>query len=59
MLAAVYYNNKDVRIQEMPTPEIADDEIRLVKWHKDAIEEPRFKVLGQGSLNSFIAEVSG
>jgi L-iditol 2-dehydrogenase len=27
MLAAVYYNNKDIRIQEMPTPEIADDEI--------------------------------
>jgi L-iditol 2-dehydrogenase len=30
MLVAVYYNNKDVRIQEMPKPEIADDEI-LVK----------------------------
>jgi L-iditol 2-dehydrogenase len=30
VLAAVYYNNKDVRIQEMPTPEIADSEI-LVK----------------------------
>jgi L-iditol 2-dehydrogenase len=30
MLAAVYYNNRDVRIQEMPVPEIADDEI-LVK----------------------------
>jgi L-iditol 2-dehydrogenase len=30
MLAAVYYNNKDVRIQEMPLPEIAADEI-LVK----------------------------
>jgi len=30
MLAAVYYNNSDVRIQEMPKPEIADDEI-LVK----------------------------
>jgi L-iditol 2-dehydrogenase len=29
MLAAVYYNNKDVRIQEMPVPEIADDEILL------------------------------
>jgi L-iditol 2-dehydrogenase len=29
MLAAVYYNNRDVRIQEMPTPEIADDEILL------------------------------
>jgi L-iditol 2-dehydrogenase len=30
MLAAVYYNNRDVRMQEMPKPEIADDEI-LVK----------------------------
>ena len=30
MLAAVYYNNRDVKIQEMPIPEIADDEI-LVK----------------------------
>jgi L-iditol 2-dehydrogenase len=30
MLAAVYYNNRDVRIQEMPMPEIADDEL-LVK----------------------------
>jgi L-iditol 2-dehydrogenase len=30
MLAAVYYNNRDVRVQEMPLPEIAADEI-LVK----------------------------
>ncbi len=30
MLAAVYYNNRDVRIQEMPKPEIGDYEI-LVK----------------------------
>jgi L-iditol 2-dehydrogenase len=29
MLAAVYYNNRDVRIEEMPVPEIADDEILL------------------------------
>jgi L-iditol 2-dehydrogenase len=29
MLAAVYYNNHDVRIEEMPVPEIADDEILL------------------------------
>jgi len=27
MLAAVYYNNRDVRIQEMPIPEIAEDEL--------------------------------
>ena len=30
MRAAVYYNNKDVRIEEMPVPEINDDEL-LVK----------------------------
>ena len=30
MLAAVYYNNKDVRVQEVPKPEIGDDEV-LVK----------------------------
>lgn len=30
MLAAVYYNNRDVRIQEMPIPEISENEM-LVK----------------------------
>ena len=29
MLAAVYYNNKDVRIEEMPIPEIGEDEVLL------------------------------
>jgi L-iditol 2-dehydrogenase len=29
LLAAVYYNNHDVRIQEMPTPEIGEDEVLL------------------------------
>ena len=29
MLAAVYYNNHDVRIQEMSTPEISDEEVLL------------------------------
>jgi L-iditol 2-dehydrogenase len=29
VLAAVYYNNHDVRIQQMPTPEIGDDEVLL------------------------------
>jgi L-iditol 2-dehydrogenase len=29
LLAAVYYNNKDVRIVEMPTPEISPDEFLL------------------------------
>ena len=29
MLVAMYYNNKDVRIQEMPKPQIGDDEFLL------------------------------
>ena len=29
MLAAVYYNNHDVRIEEMPVPEIGEDEVLL------------------------------
>ena len=29
MLAAVYYNNRDVRIRDMPLPEIDDDELLL------------------------------
>ncbi|PIQ90579.1 MAG: alcohol dehydrogenase [Candidatus Omnitrophica bacterium CG11_big_fil_rev_8_21_14_0_20_41_12] len=29
MQVAVYYNNRDIRIQEQPIPEIADDEILL------------------------------
>ena len=29
MFVAMYYNNKDVRIQEMPTPTIGDDEFLL------------------------------
>ena len=29
MQVAVYYNNQDVRIQEMPQPEIAEDEVLL------------------------------
>jgi L-iditol 2-dehydrogenase len=29
MLVAMYYNNRDVRIQEMPIPEISDDEFLL------------------------------
>lgn len=39
------------------TIEIADGEIRLVKWDKDTGKKPRFEVYQQGSLNSFIAEV--
>lgn len=40
------------------TIEIADEEIRLVKWHKDTGKKPRFQVYQHGSLNSFIAEVA-
>ena len=29
MLAAVYYNNHDVRVQEMPIPQIGEDEVLL------------------------------
>ncbi|MCX8150786.1 MAG: zinc-dependent dehydrogenase [Candidatus Bathyarchaeota archaeon] len=29
MLVAMYYNNNDVRIQEVPTPQISDDELLL------------------------------
>jgi L-iditol 2-dehydrogenase len=43
MLAAVYYNNRDVRIEEMPTPEIADDEIL-------------FKVIACGICGSDVTE---
>jgi len=41
------------------TMEIADDEIRLVKWHKDKSKEPRFDPLEQGVLSSYIAQVTG
>ncbi len=36
MRVAMYYNNKDVRIEEMPVPEISADEI-LVKVHSSGI----------------------
>lgn len=43
MLAAVYYNNHDVRIEEMPTPQIGDDEVLL-------------KVLASGICGSDVIE---
>ena len=36
MHVAVYYNNRDIRIEEMPKPEINDDEI-LVKVQASGI----------------------
>lgn len=43
MLAAVYYNNKDVRIVDMPVPEISEDEFLL-------------KVLASGICGSDVTE---
>ncbi len=43
MLVAMYYNNRDVRIQEMPIPEISDDEFLL-------------KVLASGICGSDVTE---
>lgn len=41
------------------TIEIANDRIKLVKWHKDATKDPRFEVYREGALSSFITEVTG
>ena len=38
--------------------EIADDRIRLVKWHKDTKMKPRFEVYQEDVLSSFIAQVT-
>jgi len=43
VIVAVYYNNSDVRIQEMPKPEIADDEILV-------------KIMASGICGSDVAE---
>jgi L-iditol 2-dehydrogenase len=43
MLVAMYYNNKDVRIQEMPKPTIGDDELL-------------FKVMASGICGSDVTE---
>ena len=67
MLAAVYYNNRDVRIQEMSMPEIAEDELLLkvmacgvcgsdvIEWYR-VPKAPR--VLGH-EATGIIAEVGG
>ena len=36
MRAAVYYNNQDIRIEEMPVPKIGDDEL-LVRVESSGI----------------------
>jgi L-iditol 2-dehydrogenase len=43
LLAAVYYNNHDVRIEEMPTPQIGEDEVL-------------FKVMASGICGSDVIE---
>ncbi len=32
MRVAMYYNNKDIRIEEMPTPRIGPDELLVKVW---------------------------
>jgi UDP-2,3-diacylglucosamine pyrophosphatase LpxH len=41
------------------TIEIADDEIKLVKWGRDDSGAPRFKVYNAGNLNAFVEQVTG
>jgi UDP-2,3-diacylglucosamine pyrophosphatase LpxH len=40
------------------TIEIADDEIKLVKWERDDSGAPRFKVYNAGDLNAFVGQVT-
>jgi UDP-2,3-diacylglucosamine pyrophosphatase LpxH len=39
--------------------EIEDDEIRLVKWHRDATEVPRFVIYNRGKVGEFVDQVRG
>jgi predicted phosphodiesterase len=39
--------------------EIEGDEIRLVKWHRDATEVPRFAVYNRGMISEFVDQVRG
>ena len=36
------------------TLEIEDDEIRLVKWHRDTTKDPRFVVYNKGKISEFV-----
>ncbi len=37
--------------------ELAEDEIRLVKWHRDTQKDPRFEVYERGKLSEYIDKV--
>jgi UDP-2,3-diacylglucosamine pyrophosphatase LpxH len=39
--------------------EIEDDEIRLVKWHRDVAQDPRFVVYNRGKISVFVDQVRG
>jgi len=39
--------------------EIVDDEIKLVKWHRDTTKVPRFKVYGEGRLSEYVDKIIG
>ncbi|MCK4358747.1 MAG: metallophosphoesterase family protein [Candidatus Cloacimonetes bacterium] len=40
------------------TIEIVDDEIKLVKWHRDTTKVPRFKVYEKGRLSEFVDQIT-
>ena len=39
--------------------EIENDEIRLVKWHKEKKEEPFFEIYERGKLSEFLKQIKG
>jgi hypothetical protein len=39
--------------------EVADGEVRLIKWHKDTRRHPPFDIYGKGSLNAFVKAIAG
>ena len=45
LLAAVYYNNQDVRIQEMPMPEIGEDEVLVESYGKRHLRKRRDRMV--------------
>ncbi|NOR54226.1 MAG: hypothetical protein GQ536_09090, partial [Candidatus Aminicenantes bacterium] len=38
--------------------EIADDTIKLVKWHNDPQKRPRFEIYKEGNLSTYSTRVS-
>jgi UDP-2,3-diacylglucosamine pyrophosphatase LpxH len=39
--------------------ELANDELRLVKWHKDRRRRPPFEIYGKGKISAFSAAIRG